>query len=62
MLGATLTLAPAGQVSFAGLNPIDVSGLGLATLAGTYRLIDSTIGPSATCSAETGKHLFILFG
>jgi hypothetical protein len=55
-------LAPAGQVSFAGLNPIDVSGLGLATLAGTYRLIDSTIGPSATCSAETGKHLFILFG
>jgi autotransporter-associated beta strand protein len=45
--GATLTLAPAGQVSFAGLNPIDISGLGLATAAGTYRLVDGTVGPSA---------------
>jgi autotransporter-associated beta strand protein len=45
--GATLTLAPAGQVSFAGLNPIDISGLGLATAAGTYRLVDGTVSPSA---------------
>ncbi len=46
-LGSPLSLAPGAQVTFAGLNPIDLPGLGLSTPPGTYRLIDGAVGPSS---------------